>query len=362
MANLYEKVYGCLMGGIIGDAMGASVEFWHYKKIKEKFGILTEFVGNGTDDSLLRLILCDVIIKNEGYVDADHWAQGFVDYGEKYEYLYYYTVKNMYFKLKENLVLPVHAGLDNMPSSSSAMCISPMGLLNACNPRQAALETFDIAGILHNGAASYCRDAACAMAAAIAEAMKPDATVDSIIEASTKYLHQKSAAQFIKKVEKALNLAKETNDYELFREKYYETELRFSECDSLETVPAALAMFYLANGDAQNSIIYAANFGRDTDTLATMAGSIAGAYQGIQMLRKDWVEQVEKADDPSKKLEQNEDFKYTFFEAKTLEFNTLSSLPNGDTLQKKVANELVRLILKKAEEAAKPYDVIKQMA
>ena len=71
------------------------------------------------------------------------------------------------------MVLPVNAGMGNMQSSSSAMSISPMGLINACNPRQAALETYDVAGLIHSGDTNFCRDAACAMAAAVAEAMKP---------------------------------------------------------------------------------------------------------------------------------------------------------------------------------------------
>ncbi len=72
------------------------------------------------------------------------------------------------------------------------MSISPMGIINACNPRQAALETFDVAGLIHAGDSTFCRDGACAMAAAVAEAMKPVATVDSILDASTAYLHKQA--------------------------------------------------------------------------------------------------------------------------------------------------------------------------
>jgi len=30
-------VYGCLIGGAIGDALGAPVEGWYYTEIREKF-------------------------------------------------------------------------------------------------------------------------------------------------------------------------------------------------------------------------------------------------------------------------------------------------------------------------------------
>jgi len=195
---LYSKVYGCLIGGLIGDAMGAPVENKHYKEIEEKYGEINDFEGSGTDDSAIKLILCDAIISNKGYVTADEFAQAFLR-NDKYYNLFYIPVKNMYHKIKDSLVLPVYAGLGNMQSSSSAMSISPMGLINACNPRQAALETYDVAGLIHAGDTTFCRDAACAIAAAVAEAMKPEATVDSIIEASTAYLHNISAKVMISK-------------------------------------------------------------------------------------------------------------------------------------------------------------------
>jgi ADP-ribosylglycohydrolase len=51
-------------------------------------------------------------------------------------------------------------------------------------------------------------------------------------------------------------------------------------CDSRETIPATLALCLLADGDPTLVVIYDANFGRDTDTIATMAGAICGALKG----------------------------------------------------------------------------------
>ena len=72
--------------------------------------------------------------------------------------------------------MPAYAGWGNMQSSSSAMANSPMGIINACNPKQAALETMEIASFIHNGETGFCRDAACATAAAVATAFKPETT------------------------------------------------------------------------------------------------------------------------------------------------------------------------------------------
>ena len=54
--RLTDKIYGCLMGGLIGDAMGAPTEGMHYENIIEEFGSngVTDFEGVGTDDTAIR--------------------------------------------------------------------------------------------------------------------------------------------------------------------------------------------------------------------------------------------------------------------------------------------------------------------
>jgi len=290
---LYDKVYGCLVGGLIGDAMGAPVEGWEYKKIAEAYGEINDFNGEGTDDSAIKMILCDAIIQNGGYVTADEFAESFLR-NKKYYNLFYTPVKNMFHKIEDKLELPVYAGMGNQQSSSSAMAISPMGIINACNPRQAALETYDVAGLIHAGTTTFCRDAACAMAAAVAEAMKPDSTVDSVLAASTAYLHKISSRVIVEYIDKILSLAKSLNDYEKFRSEFYENHLQSLICDSRETVPCALALFYLAGGNPEKAIIYGANFGRDADTIATMTGAVSGAFAGAGGLRKEWVDKIKR--------------------------------------------------------------------
>ncbi len=63
--DLLNKIYGCLIAGAAGDALGAPVECWHYKKIREVYGKLKEFIpsehgnttgqaGDVTDDSVMK--------------------------------------------------------------------------------------------------------------------------------------------------------------------------------------------------------------------------------------------------------------------------------------------------------------------
>lgn len=290
---LFDKVYGCLVGGLIGDAMGAPAEGKHYEEIAKTFGEITDFEGAGTDDSAIKLILIEAILESGGYVTADEFAASFLRNKQKYYKLFYVPVRNMFHKIESRLSLPVYAGLGNMHSSSSAMSISPMGLINACNPRQAALETFDVAGLIHAGDSTFCRDGACAIAAATAEAMSPDATVDSVLNASTAYLHKTSSTVMLGWIERTLEMARDAGDYRKFRERFYETNLGDIVSDSRETVPCVLSLFALGQGDPARCIVYGANFGRDADTIGTMVGALSGAFKGIGAIKPEWVAKIE---------------------------------------------------------------------
>ncbi|MDR2932133.1 MAG: ADP-ribosylglycohydrolase family protein [Oscillospiraceae bacterium] len=333
---LFSKIYGCLLGGIVGDAMGAPAEDMTYDEVKEKFGYINDFEGAGTDDSAIKLILCEAIIKSEGHVTADEFADAFLANKKKYYHLFYIPVRNMFHKIESKLTLPVYAGLGNMHSSSSAMSIAPMGIINACNPRQAALETYDVAGLIHGGDSTFCRDGACVIAAAVAEAMRPGATIDSIVEASYSYLHKDSSAELLDRIHRTLKMVKDTGSYEKFREEYYKTSLGDIVSDSRETVPRVLALFILSGADAVTAIEYAANFGRDADTIGTMVGAICGAFHGISSLKKDWIDRIEDSYGKT----QISSLKNAVTEAK---------MPD----QRDLAEALARIMQKKADEKKK---------
>ena len=294
---LYQKALGCLLGGLIGDAMGGPTEDHTYEEIEKKFGgEVTDFSGGGTDDTLVKMILCDAIFTSGGYVTADDFAQAFLRVGAENNRFYGHGVlHNMFSKLMKNLVLPVYAGLGNSQTSHSCMMISPMGIINACNPRQASIECFEVSGLIHADVAPTARDAACAAGAAVAEAMRKNATVDSIIEASYSYLHPISSAHLIERIKTAVSTAKKLQDYKKFRAWYYENNLSGASNDPDETVPCALSLFYLADGDPEKAIIYGTNFGRDADTIATISGSIAGTYKGITAFQSSWLDKMKDA-------------------------------------------------------------------
>jgi ADP-ribosylglycohydrolase len=59
-----------------------------------------------------------------------------------------------------------------------------------------------------------------------------------------------------------------------------------------EAVASAFAVVKLAKGDFQKAIIYGANFGRDADTIAAIAGAISGAMNGVSKIPEAWIHKV----------------------------------------------------------------------
>jgi len=289
---LSDKVLGCLLAAEIGDAMGSPAENKTYQEIIACYGEITDFSGSGTDDSALKHILCDAIELAQGYPTADSWAEVWIDQKEMFQKgLFWFPVMNSFWRVSAEGIPPREAGSGNMSSSSSAMCISPMGIINAGNPRQAALETYEVAGLIHH---NFSRDGACSMAAAVAEAFSPGASVDSILKAAVEYLPPRSAKVMCGFIETTLSLARETRAYAAFRERYYAERILYGIAmpDARETVPVALSLFYLADGNPRQTILYGANFGRDADTIASMAGALSGALHGASALPGEWVEKV----------------------------------------------------------------------
>jgi ADP-ribosylglycohydrolase len=286
---LHDRTLGCLLGGLIGDAMGRPAENKTWRQIEAEFGRITDFSGSGTDDSALKHLLCDAILRAHGPVTPADWAEEWLRQEDLFlnRNLFWTPVMNAFWKVRSGEVPPAEAGLGNMASSSSAMCISPIGIINPGDPGRAYREAFDAAGLIHH---NYCRDAAALMAAAIAAAMAPDATVDSVLARAVECLPPDDAGVMRGSVAATLRLARETGDFAAFRARFYDELMlpRIAAADSRETVPVALALFLLAGGDPREAVIMGANFGRDADTIASMAGALAGAFRGASALPPGW--------------------------------------------------------------------------
>src|SRR5258707_6769170 len=222
--RLESHAFACLAYGVIGDAMGTPTENLEPAQIEERFGWVESFEGDGTDDTIMRDLLAAALIRTGGFADADSWAE---QWHEQQDAIlgskvgrFFPSVLHAAAKLRLGY-LPRSIADGTMPSYSSAMAIGPAGIVNAGNPRAAAAQAMEIASLLHVTNVAFCQDGAAAVAAAVAEALIPEATVDSVLKVSIAHLKPWSGGEMRSLITAALELADEAGDYKAFRDRYH---------------------------------------------------------------------------------------------------------------------------------------------
>ncbi len=326
--QLYKKVYGCIMGGACGDALGAPLENMHCLDIEAQFGRVEGFrpfvtpreseqlpyevidkfeqeephcvlwetggawgdtPGTYTDDMRFRLLVLQAIVRKGGRIDGMDVAHMLMNYrltawGATDSPTYSWEIAERGI---EKAWTPDIASVEFIVAAGSRRKAlwpdwgwdGPLGIVNACRPDLAAEDGYVVA-------------------AAVAEAFRPGATYQSVIRTAIQYAHTEKplGRQLAVRIEKAIESADSCADVSDFRSPYYAKFLNsVNAFSTLETVPAALACLYIAKGDPRMTIIGAANLGRDCDSCACIAGEIAGALMGIDALPPSWVETVNAA-------------------------------------------------------------------
>ncbi len=330
---LYSKVRGCLYGGAIGDALGAPPEWRTPAEIRQRYGWITDFVegwdgpsplgkgeGRYTDDTHMIRILSQIYVEQASHLDVYRFAKEIVppiaeqpryvpEYGKDMLLIdrLFYPEKWLFMRLRLANADPRIGGVGNMVNCGAAMYASPVGIINACDPVNAYREAIEIFSAHQQ---SYGLEAAGVMAASVAEAFRPEATVDSVIDTALNLAKEGTHAA----IAAVVNCARNQTDWksaigplrDAMRPYDGSAEDRNdrgngsddwnpSRTHSIEEVPIALGFLVVTGGDFEQSVFGGANYGRDCDSIAGMAGSIAGALHGVTAIRDEWIEQINEA-------------------------------------------------------------------
>jgi ADP-ribosylglycohydrolase len=324
--RLFAHIYGAVAGAYIGNAMGAPVEGWTWERIEKTYGFLDKFVADPrsrgvpnqpgwTEDGMERYkLMCSAIIKKGGRISIEELAREWVEKIEPTKIGFRIGPQDriIYDLLKAGMP-PMEVGRYAIWPGfmGTAKMMQPLGLISACRPDVAAKDALDLGRIkdsqgrplwrddkptedgrfrstlIYNNALENCA----AIAAATAEAIRPSATVDSVIATALAQLPPGSR----KEVETVLGFAQNAKNWKEIRplyQKFYEGR---PISNAIDILAGGLACFKLANGQPREATLYATNLGRDTDCKAYVAGGLAGALRGIQAWPPEWVELVEKA-------------------------------------------------------------------
>lgn len=322
MKSMFSRIYGMEATAVIANSMGDISEGLSYQDIEARFGfhnkLLPQDIKGGssqpdwgppwvrhahhrppgaTEDGMERhRLLTTAVIEKKGRITVEDLARVWVRDIDPKKFGYYLGPQDqvIYWQLWGGVPpweVGRHAAWPGMIGTSKM--ILPIACVNACNPRQAALDAMDVARIKDvrgvNG--NYAVEVAAAIAAGAAEALRPMATVDGVIDTALAQLSKAPRRE----VEMGLGWAKEVDDWKALRPKYADHYRGRPISNAVEILSSALAVFKKAQGDLVNCILWSVNFGRDCDCRAYVAGGLAAAMHGIDALPQEWVDTVEEA-------------------------------------------------------------------
>jgi ADP-ribosylglycohydrolase len=274
--------------------------------------------GHVTDDTLMTHALVRCYARKRGHLDAYDVAELLVpDLIERVVYIPDLEREAVTFHrlaaAERWLVTRLHyahadpreAGVGNIVNCGAAMYMAPVGVVNAGDPRRGYAEAVEIAGA-HQW--SYGREAAGVFAAAVAAAMAPESTVDDVVAAALDVARD-GTREAIAAVTAAAEgehdwraaiprLRRAVAPYDSVGEAYREPGLdarRPSRLHAIEELPVALGMLVVARGRYREAVLGSVNYGRDADSIATMAGALAGALAGAPAVPPDWAATVAAA-------------------------------------------------------------------
>ncbi|MEC4571992.1 ADP-ribosylglycohydrolase family protein [Streptomyces virginiae] len=337
--TLEDRACGALVGAAVGDALGGPVEGWTPDQIVERHGGRVQGIvgpwhenwrtarpiapyhkgdGHVTDDTLMTHALVRVYETVRDHLDAYAVAEHLVpDLMSTPRWIpeleaealplqrIFLAEKWMVTRLHYAHADPREAGTGNIVNCGAAMYMAPVGIANAGNPAGAYAEALDIAGAHQS---SYGREAAGVFAAAVAAACVPGATAASVVDTALSLAKDgtraaiaavREAARAHRDFESALTpLRAAVAPYDSVGPDYRNPSLdarRPSRVHAIEELPIALGMLLVADGRYEGAVLGAVNYGRDCDSIATMAGAIAGALGGEAAVPAVWAKQVAEA-------------------------------------------------------------------
>ncbi len=323
---LADRAVGCLVGAAVGDALGGATEGWSPRQIRDRWGGWVDGVvgpyfddwrtarpiapyhkgdGHVTDDTLMTHLLVEVYEQARSHLSAYDVAEHLVPLmvGNprwipelEAEALplqrVFLAEKYLALRLHWGHVDPREAGVGNAVNCGAAMYMAPVGIVNAADPETAYAEAVDVAGAHQS---SFGREAAGVLAACVAAAAHPSATLDGVLDVALRLAKDGTRTGIEAVLETVSSIGHWTEaiesgrlraaiaPYDTVGENYRDQGLgarRPSRVHTIEELPVALGLLAIAGGDWREAVIGAVNYGRDADSVATMAGSIAGALAG----------------------------------------------------------------------------------
>ena len=334
--SIDDIAVGALAGAAVGDALGGASEGNTPEAIQARYGGTIEGIvppwnadwrharpiapyhkgdGHVTDDTLMTGLLVEVYDELRRHltshdvashlvprmISAPRWIPELEAEALPLQRVFL-AEKWLVARLHYGHVDPRESGVGNIVNCGATMYVAPVGLVNAGDPRGAYAEALDIAGAHQS---SYGREAAGVFAAAVASAAG-GAGVRSIMDAVLAVAKDgtRNAIDAVLTVADRMDgwrggglrmLRDAVRPYDTVGDEYRSPAMDArlpSRTKAIEELPIALGLVLACDGDYRESVLGAVNYGRDSDSIAVMAGSIAGAMGGETAVPREWIDAV----------------------------------------------------------------------
>lgn len=320
MKNLMsEKIAGCLIGAAYGDALGAPTENRTREQIFEKWGYVDRLydapsdvyargnkAGQVTDDFSMGYVTIQQILHSDNRVNQKVAEGALIEWSKNERFFEQFvgpTSRKFINRLKGietegGGFEPVN---DNMRASNGgAMKIGPV----ACFGKGDMEKTLEIAKVIcfptHGNRISM--SAACAVAAAVCGALNGKDLFGIFEDAmfGAKQGEQIGAAgntvagpSFPKRLQLAIALGMDAGSLS----EAMDTLRSYFDCSGMaaDSVPVSFGLMAAAKGDVMAAVQAAANIGNDTDTMATIAGAVLGAKNGVKAFPEELRRKLDEA-------------------------------------------------------------------
>lgn len=299
MPTFFEKAYGCLAGLALGDALGMPTEMLTPEQIRAEYGgvdgLLVPFpwhphsllpTGSVTDDTEQALALADVYLST-GAMSAEDTARALLGWAEaKGERILLYAgpATRKALDALRGGANPRESGTSGT-TNGAAMRVAPVGIVNAGDRARALNDTVE--SCLPTHGTTLAISAAAAVSFAVGEAMTETATAESVLAAAKEGAVQ--GRQFGSwvwtppleaRIDLAVRIVREAQDHQAALASLYGSVGVGIEVT--ESIPTALALVSLFDGQPMPAITAASRLGGDSDTIGAIAGAICGALTGIE--------------------------------------------------------------------------------
>lgn len=291
--QLRQKFLGSLLGAALGDAIGASRE-GHRMAPRHETGLVSRISGplRYTDDTHMTIGVAESLVECRGF-DGEHMAGRFVDNYVKEPWRGYGPGPPRVFRLIASGLEWDKAAEHIYPGGSfgngAAMRVAPLGMFFWSNLARLREVAHMSSIITHSHPLGIEGATLQAMAVALAVAQSPNEPLDvssfisRLLDATKEDVYRAKIAKFASLLERSDNRQKVVDQLD-------------HGIEAFNSVPTAIFCFLSHAQDFASTVTYAVSLGGDTDTIASMAGAISGAYLGINALPPDWQERLENRD------------------------------------------------------------------